>query len=75
MVVPRYINKNGDISTDWLVTTWCGVHAGRSGWHLRVDVWLGRRIKLDELRIPEDFVVESGREIEDFVARHNNKGK
>ena len=41
---------------------------------MQVDVWLGGKIKLDELRIPKGFVVKSGREIEDFVARHSNQG-
>lgn len=74
-VVPRYLDKTGKLSTDWLVTSWRGDLAGEGGWHLRVDVWLGDRIKLDELRIPQGYAVKSGREIEDFVARHNSNAK
>jgi hypothetical protein len=36
----------------------------------RIDVWLGGSIKLDELRVPEKVVVESGGEIEAFVKKH-----
>jgi hypothetical protein len=39
--------------------------------HLQIDVWVGGRIKLDELRIPAEFTVESGREIETFIEQHN----
>ena len=75
MVVPEYVAKNDNISADWLITTWRGDHRGQSGWHMQVDVWLGGRIKLDALQIPEDFTVESGREIEDFVARRKKQDK
>ena len=73
MVVPEYLNPKSDISTDWLVTTWRGDSAGEPSWHIQIDVWLGGKIKLDELRIPKGFVVKSGREIEGFVARHSNQ--
>ena len=36
----------------------------------RVDVWLGGAIKLDELRVPKNVVVDSGGEIETFVKKH-----
>lgn len=35
----------------------------------RLDIWLGSRIKLEELRIPEGVEVVSGGEIEQFVER------
>ncbi len=38
---------------------------------MQVDVWLGGQIKLDELQIPDDYTVESGGEIEEFIKRHN----
>lgn len=72
-VVPRHIEPKSDITTDWLVTTWRGSRSGRSGLHVQVDVWVGGRIKLDELQIPADFTVESGREIEEFVERFKSK--
>jgi hypothetical protein len=38
-----------------------------------VDVWLGGRIKLNELRIPTDIEVVSGGEIEKFVEERKRK--
>jgi hypothetical protein len=38
-----------------------------------VDVWLGGRIKLDELRIPANVEVASGGEIEKFVTDREKK--
>jgi hypothetical protein len=38
----------------------------------RVDVWLGSRIKLAELRVPANVEVVSGGEIESFIAGRKN---
>jgi hypothetical protein len=38
--------------------------------YTRVDVWLGSRLKLDDLRIPAAVEVVSGGEIEKFIAKH-----
>ena len=73
MVVPDYVAGRDDLATDWLVTTWHEDQSGRLEWHLQIDIWLGGQIKLDELHIPVDFAVESGREIEDFVERRKFK--
>ena len=67
MVVPDYVAGNEIISTDWYTSTWRGNHGGRSGLHLHIDVWLGGQIKLDKLQIPEEYTVESGGEVEEFV--------
>ena len=65
-MVPNYVAGRDDLAADWQITSWRGEHKGKSGWHVQVDVWLGR-VKLDQLQIPEGFVVESGGEIEKFV--------
>ena len=39
----------------------------------KVDVWLGSRIKLEELRIPANVEVVSGGEIEKFVGERKKK--
>lgn len=37
---------------------------------LRIHVYLGGQVRLDELVVPAEVAVESGGEIEDFVRRH-----
>jgi hypothetical protein len=74
MAVPNYVSGRDDLATDWQVSSWRGEHKGKSGWHVQIDVWLGR-LKLDEVQIPEGFAVESGREIEDFVERRKSAQK
>jgi hypothetical protein len=41
----------------------------------RVDVWLGSRLKLDQLRIPAHIEVVSGGAIEKFIAERQGQGK
>lgn len=57
-----------DLPCDWSLYRWntAKAEAGPT----RVDVWLGSRIKLDELQIPEGIEVASGGEIEVFIERH-----
>ena len=38
----------------------------------RIDIWLGASIRLDEIRVPANVLVESGGEIESFVKRHKD---
>jgi hypothetical protein len=42
---------------------------------LQIDVWLGNKIDLSELRVPEGIEVQSGGEIERFVQRNKHKSK
>jgi hypothetical protein len=60
-----------DIAADWSLYVWnTGAPvAGSKPAPTQVDVWLGSRIKLDELRIPANVEVASGGEIEKFVAK------
>jgi hypothetical protein len=39
----------------------------------QVDIWLGSRIKLDELQIPDTIEVVSGGEIEKFIEERSKK--
>jgi hypothetical protein len=38
---------------------------------ISVDVWLGGNIELEDLVVPKNIDVQSGGEIENFVAQHN----
>jgi hypothetical protein len=59
-----------DIAVDWSLYVWnTGTIDPKNLGPSRVDVWLGSRIKLVELRIPANIEVVSGGEIEKFVAR------
>lgn len=75
MVVSRYYKPERAISTDWSVTTWPEDRSNPSKVHLQIDIWLGGQIKLEELRIPADFEVVSGGEIEKFVEGRKSKSK
>ncbi|MBT4864633.1 MAG: hypothetical protein HON53_05840 [Planctomycetaceae bacterium] len=78
MVVPKYVAQNRKIPTDWLVQTFrrSDSDSGKfGGLRLHIDIWLGGRVKLNELRIPADFTVKSGGEIEDFIERQPKNKK
>jgi hypothetical protein len=47
--------------------------AGR--FYTRIDVWLGSRLKLEDLRIPANIDVASGGEIERFIAERRRQQK
>jgi hypothetical protein len=62
-----------NIAADWSVDTYDDPDdAARAvpRFRLQVDIWLGSKIKLDDLRIPPQFDVASAGEIEKFVQRH-----
>lgn len=40
---------------------------------MRANVWVANDIRLDDLMVPENFVVQSAGEIDDFVKRHADK--
>jgi hypothetical protein len=62
-----------DIATDWQITTWIGEEPpaanGSLAQHLKIEIWLGGNLKLEELKIPEGYEVIPGREIEEFLAK------
>jgi hypothetical protein len=58
---------------DWSFYRWNTGGRGNAPAPTRVDVWLGSRIRLDELRVPGNVEVESGGEIEKFVAARKAK--
>lgn len=41
----------------------------------RVDVWLGGRVRLADLQVPQNVAVESGGEIEDFVRKRQHQSE
>ena len=72
--------KDRDLSVDWQLTTSSlgpssrgnGIEAKST---TRVDVWVGGKVKLDQLKVPENVKVRSGGEIEKFVERHAKESK
>src|SRR5262245_47524439 len=65
-----------NIPADWSYYVWntgAPVVAGGKRAPSRVDVWLGSRIKLEDLRIPANVEVVSGGEIEKFIAARQKK--
>ena len=55
---------------DWSVNTWddpADAAKASPRIHMQIDIWLGRKTKLDDLCIPKGFEVVSGGEIEKFV--------
>ena len=67
--------EDRDIPADWSYYVWNTgpVPKGSKPAPAKVDVWLGSRIKLEELRIPANVEVVSGGEIEKFVGEHKKK--
>lgn len=63
-------NADRDIAVDWSFYRWnTGNGNSAKPAPSRVEIWIGSRIKLDELQIPADVEVTSGGEIERFVER------
>ena len=63
-----------DIPVDWSYYVWnTRTPDPRNPAPSRVDVWLGSRIKLEDLRIPANVEVVSGGEIEKFVGERKQK--
>jgi len=61
-----------DIPADWSVQTFDEPNDAAKpvpGRHLQVDIWIGSRLKLNDIQIPAGFAVESGGEIEAFVRK------
>ena len=66
------------ISVDWSARKSCPFEKVRTGTctcdvrEVVVEIWVADEIKLDDLRVPEHFQVESAGEIERFVKRRVN---
>jgi len=64
------------LSVDWSVSKNCPFESVRSGacrcdeLNVTVHIWVANDIRLDDLIVPEKFVVRSAGEIDDFVKRH-----
>lgn len=43
------------------------------GYEVSVELWLGGNVELDEVKAPGSIEVKSGGEIEDFIAKHQEK--
>lgn len=74
MVLPDYLDSKGTTATDWSIqyTPFPEEEDGLKH-TLRIDIWLGANIKLEDLRIPKNFEAQSGKEIEKFVSQHEKK--
>ena len=85
MVLPGYLKPEHETSVDWLlsrrpnppVESKIKLYKGPlpSTFRVQIDIWLGGNIKLDELKIPQDFEVRSSNELENFVAHHEQQSK
>ena len=65
--------EDRDIPADWSLYVWNKGGPGGPPAPTRVDVWLGGKIKLDELRVPANVAVESGGEIDKFIEAHRQQ--
>lgn len=67
--------EDRNIQVDWSYYVWNTGTTAKGGKPAptRVDVWLGSRIKLEDVRIPANVEVTSGGEIEKFVGERKKK--
>jgi hypothetical protein len=68
--------EDREIPTEWRL--YCAPHSprgieGDGKFHTRIDVYLGGRVLLEDLRVPASVEVESGGEIEKFIEQHRKK--
>jgi hypothetical protein len=67
------------MAIDWSVARGCPVNDILRGrcrcdrQYVLVDIWVAGDITLDALKIPGEFTLESGNEIEKFIERHKAK--
>ena len=57
-------------TADWSVTIASDDAITQTQDKIRIDVWLGGSVTLDNLRLPPTVTVKSGGEIESFIKRH-----
>ena len=68
-------NKRVQAPFEWEVQLLPVVVPGDIMHTIQVDLWLGGDVSLDELDVPENIEVQSGKEIEQFIAKHEaNRG-
>lgn len=70
--------KPRDTFADWSVNTWddpADAAKAVPRMRMQIDIWLGGKIRLEDLRIPEGFEVDSGGEIEKFIQQRKQKAK
>jgi hypothetical protein len=68
--------KPRDIFADWSVnTTDDPADEAAPRIRMQIDIWLGSKIKLEDLRIPKGFEVVSGGEVEKFIQDRKQKSK
>jgi hypothetical protein len=70
--------KPRDTFADWSVNTWddpADAAKATPRFLLQIDIWLGSKISLEDLRIPEGFEVVSGGEIEKFIQQRKQQSK
>jgi hypothetical protein len=75
----RSIAKGKNIPFDWKITmTREGTlvpDRDKRRYFVSVDLWVGGDVGLDKVDVPLNIEVKSGGEIEDFIARHEEKRK
>ncbi len=70
--------KPRDIFADWSVNTYVDPEDALKGtvrMQMQIDVWLGNKITLKDIRIPDGFDVLSGGEIEKFIQQRKEQSK
>jgi hypothetical protein len=68
--------KPRDTFADWSVNTWDDPEDAAEAaprMRMQIDIWLGSTIKLEDLRIPGEFEVVSGEEIEKFIQQRKQQ--
>jgi len=71
--------RNKEIPFDWKIRitregTLVSDRQKRRYW-VTVDLWVGGEVELDKVKVPLSVEVKSGGEIENFIARHEEKRK
>ena len=64
--------KDRDIGVDWSVNTWddpADAAKAVPRMLMNIDIWLGSKINLNDLRIPRGFEVAAGPEIDNFIRK------
>jgi len=70
--------KPRETFADWSVNTWndpADAAKAVPRMRMQIDIWLGSKIQLEDLRIPEGFEVVSGGEIEKFIQQRKQQSK
>jgi len=65
--------EDRDIEAEWRLYADRRPRTPGKKYLVQVDLWLGGKVSLEDLKVPDDFTVRSGGEIEKFVAEHTNK--